>query len=66
MVSTILDQDDIGRIRKAYWIPDKIRLEVPSLSGKVIPAKGDRVALYEEALKTGLKLRTIKWSSRSM
>lgn len=35
--------------------PKWVVLEVPSLAGKVTLARGNRVAVYEEALKVGLK-----------
>lgn len=41
VVSTVLDQDNIGRIRKTYQILNEIGFEVSSIFGKVTPAKGN-------------------------
>ena len=56
MVKFALKGEDFEGIQREYGIPKDIALEVPHLSGRVTSPQKDRVALYEEAFKAGLRL----------
>lgn len=58
-VKTILEEDDLKRMKTTYKIPDSIVLEVPSLSSKVTSSQYGRLALYVESLKASLRLQIL-------